>query len=196
MLIHLAIHPQWREKCEDEIQRLVSRHVGDSTTSATLCEKLAAIPISAWDDELPILDACIRESQRLVFIVFLMRRSTREMEVEGKVVRRGDFLGYLLGDVHLNPEYYPEPHKYDPDRWLRPDPVPNTTFPFLGWGAGRHPCTGMKVARLEMKLTLAMLLTRYEYELVDEHGKPPKQIPVPDLNDLHQVCACTVEICT
>ena len=123
-----------------------------------------------------------------------MRRSPREIKIEGKVVRRGDFLGYLLGDAHLNPEYYPEPHKYDPDRWLRPDPVPDTTFPFPGWGAGRHPCTGMKVAKLELKLISAMFLTRYEYELVDEHGKFLKECPVLDRNDLHQVCARTLEI--
>ena len=194
MLIHLAIHPQWREKCKDEVQRLISRHFGDCTTSAMLCEKLAAIPVSGWEDELPALDACIRETHRLSLVGLIMRRSPHKMRIEGKAVRRGDFLGYLLGDAHLNPEYYPEPHKYDPGRWLRPDPVPDTTFPFLGWGAGRHPCTGMKVAKLELKLISAIFLTRYEYELVDEHGKFLKQCPVLDRNDLHQVCARTLEI--
>jgi hypothetical protein len=32
-----------------------------------------------------------------------------------------------------------------------------------------------------------MFLTRYEYELVDENGKFPKQIAVPDRNDVHLV---------
>jgi len=58
------------------------------------------------------------------------------MRIGGQVVRRGDFLVYSMGDVHLDPEYYPEPDKYDPDRWLRSDPLQNAAYTFLGWGAG------------------------------------------------------------
>ena len=188
MLIDLATHPEWKEKCKEEIQDLLSRHLGDSLPSTTLSEKLAAIPISAWEDELPILEACTRESQRIVLTGVTLRRNIREkIKIGEQVVRPGDFLAYSLGDVHLNPEYYPEPYKYDPGRWLRPNPVPNAAYPFLGWGVGRHPCTGMKVAKLEMKLILAMFLTRYEFDLVDKDGKFPNPLPVPDRNDIHQV---------
>ena len=187
MLIDLAIHPEWREKCKKEIQDLLSRHLNDSLSSATLHEKLAAVPLSAWEDELPILEACTRESQRIVLTSLTLRRSGRETKIGEQVVRRGDFLAYSLADVHLNPEYYPEPYKYDPGRWLRPDPVPNAVYPFLGWGAGRHSCTGMKVAKLEMKLILAMFLTRYEFDLVDKDGKFPDPLPTPNRNDNHQV---------
>ena len=187
MLIDLAIHPEWREKCKKEIQDLISRHLNDSLSSATLHEKLAAVPLSAWEDELPILEACTRESQRIVLSGLTLRRSGHETKIGEQVVRRGDFLAYSLADVHLNPEYYPEPHKYDPGRWLRPDPVPNTTYPFLGWGAGRHSCAGMKIAKLEMKLILAMFLTRYKFDLVDKDGKFPDPLPTPNRNDNHQV---------
>jgi len=189
MLIDLAIHAEWREKCKKEIQYLLSRYV-DNSSSATLHEKLAAVPISAWEDELPILEACTRESQRISFVNIALRRNLREEVKIGKqVVERGDFLAYSLADVHLNPEYYPEPYKYDPGRWLRPDPAPDTTYPFLGWGAGRHPCPGMKIAKLEMKLILALFLTRYEFDLVDKDGKFPGSLPVPNRNDIHQVRA-------
>jgi cytochrome P450 len=190
MLVDLAIHAEWREKCKKEVQDLLSRHLDDSLSSATLHEKLGAIPISAWEDELPTLDACIRESQRIAVNGATLRRNLHEeMKIGEQVVKRGDFLAYSLADVHLNPEYYPEPHKYDPGRWLRPDPVPNTIYPFLGWGAGWHPCAGMKVAKLEMKLILALFLMRYEFDLVDKDGKFPNPLPVPDRNDLHQVRA-------
>ena len=189
MLIDLAVHPEWREKCKKEIQDLLSRHLGDSLSSATLSEKLGVIPVSAWEDELPILEACTRESQRISVTGATLRRNIRgEMKIGEQVVKRGDFLAYSLGDVHLNPEYYPEPYKYDPGRWLRPDPLPNAVYTYLGWGVGRHPCTGMKFAKLEMKLILAMFLTRYEFDLVDKDGKFPNPLPVPNRNDIHQVC--------
>ena len=188
MLIHLAIHPEWKEKCKKEIQDLLSCHPGDSLSFTTLHEKLRAIPVSAWEDELPTLEACIRETQRISMGGVAFRRNVREdIKIGGQVVKRGDFLAYGTSEVHLNPEYYPEPYKYDPGRWLRPDLVPNAVYPFLGWGVGRHPCTGMKVAKLELKLISAMFLMRYEYDLVDKSGKFPDPLPVPDRNNIHQV---------
>jgi len=190
MLIDIAIHPEWRERCKKEIQDLLSRHLDGSLSSATLHEKLAAVPLSAWEDELPVLEVCARESQRIIFTGTTFRRNIRgEIDIGEQVVRQGDFLAYPFADVHLNPKYYPEPHKYDPGRWLRPDPVPDATYPFLGWGAGRHPCTGMKLAKLEMKLILALFLTRYEFDLVDKDGKFPDPLPIPNRNDMHQVRA-------
>ena len=188
MLIDLAIHPEWREKCKQEIRDLISRHFDGSLSSAALYEQLAAVPISAWEDELPILEACIRESQRMIATGVAFRRNVREeIKIGGQVVKRGDFLMYSVAEVQLNPEYYPEPYKYDPGRWLRPDPVPDTVYPFLSWGAGRHPCPGMKVAKLEMKLILALFVTRYEFNLVDKDGKFPDPLPVPNRNDIHEV---------
>jgi len=166
---------------------LISRYLDDSIPSATLHEKLRAIPISAWEDELPTFDACIRESQRICMANANLRRNIGgDIKIGGQVVRQGDFLVYRMADVHLDPEYYPQPHKYDPGRWLGPDPNPSAAFPFLGWGAGRHPCTGMKAAKLEIKLILAVLLMRYKYEIVDKDGKFPDPLPVPNMNDNHQ----------
>jgi hypothetical protein len=52
---------------------------------------------------------------------------------------------------------------------------------------GRHPCAGMKIAKLEIKLILTMMLLGYEYELVDGNGNYPKEVPSQDRNDLVQV---------
>ena len=52
---------------------------------------------------------------------------------------------------------------------------------------GRHPCAGVKIAKLELKLILAMILLGYEYEIVDGNGNYPKEVPKQDRNDLVQV---------
>jgi len=114
MLIDLVIHQEWREKCKKEIHDLLSGHVDDSPPAA-LSERLAAIPLSVWEDELPVLEACIRESQRISSTGAALRRNLgEELKIGEQVVRRGDFLVYSMGDVHLDPGYYPEPDKYDP----------------------------------------------------------------------------------
>ena len=48
--------------------------------------------------------------------------------------------------------------------------------------------TGMKFAKLEIKMILVLMLVRYEYTLVDAAGKPPKQLPKSNRDDIHQVC--------
>jgi len=48
---------------------------------------------------------------------------------------------------------------------------------------GRHSCAGMKIAKLELKLVLALMLLGYNYDLVNESGKYPDILPEPDRND-------------
>ena len=45
----------------------------------------------------------------------------------------------------------------------------------------------MKIAKLEIKLILTMMLLGYEYELVDGNGNYIKEVPNQDRNDLAQV---------
>ena len=46
----------------------------------------------------------------------------------------------------------------------------------------------MRVAKLEIKMIVVLILAYYEYTLVDAAGKPLKQLPPkPDRNDIHQV---------
>ena len=165
---------------------MLSRHFRDSSSS--LYEKLHSLPVAAWEEEFPVLDACSRESHRIAFTMTSVRRNVGDdINICGGTVKWGDFLAYPMTEVHLNPDIYPEPLKYDPGRWLRPDPAPKVAHPFLGWGAGRHPCAGMKVAKLEMKWVMAVFMMRFDYELVDESGKFPRSLPVPNRNDA-QVC--------
>ena len=45
----------------------------------------------------------------------------------------------------------------------------------------------MKIAKLEMKLILALMLLNYNYDLVNESGKYPDILPEPDRNDTTMV---------
>jgi sterol 14-demethylase len=67
---------------------------------------------------------------------------------------------------------------------------------------GRHPCAGMKVAKLEIKMIVAMFVMGYEYDVVDSKGRISEKLPVPDYNDIQQVripasliCAIADRVC-
>jgi cytochrome P450 len=52
---------------------------------------------------------------------------------------------------------------------------------------GRHPCAGMKVAKLEIKMIVAFFVVGYEYDVVDSKSRIVERLPVPDYNDLQHV---------
>jgi cytochrome P450 len=137
----------------------------------------------------PIIDDIIRETLRLVKNNSALRRNLGDnFQIGEKTIDKGTFVVYDMADVHLNEKFYPEPLKFDPGRYSAPrEEDKRGNMIFLAWGAGRHPCSGMKFAKLEIKMILALFLSRYEYDLVDGSGNFPKQSPQPDWNDLLQV---------
>ncbi|KAF7984627.1 hypothetical protein HWV62_12849 [Athelia sp. TMB] len=183
-IIYLGAHPEWKAKAVAEIQKLIETHT-DTTSTLPLHQRLSAIPISAWEDEMPVLELVTRETLRISNNGTLLRRNiVEDIAVAGKTLPRGAFMAYQMGDVHLNAAYYPEPLKWDPARFAGGSA--QNASPYIGWGTGRHPCSGMKVAKFEVKMILALMLTRYEYTLVDAASAPTMQIPEPNRNDIHQ----------
>ncbi|KAF7984620.1 hypothetical protein HWV62_12835 [Athelia sp. TMB] len=138
---------------------------------------------------MPVLELITRETLRLVNNGTMLRRNVLEdIEVSGKIIPRGAFMAYQMGDVHLNGKYYPDPLKWDPARFMGENA--QSELPYVGWGTGRHPSTGMKVAKFEVRMILALMLMRYEYTLVDFAGVPTMQVPEPNRNNTHQIL-CT-----
>lgn len=93
---------------------------------------------------MPVVESIIRETLRLVKNDTALRRNLADnLQVGDKTIRKGTFMAYNMGDVHLNESFYPEPLKFDPDRFNAPrEEDKQGNIAFLGWGAGRHACAG------------------------------------------------------
>jgi cytochrome P450 len=61
--------------------------------------------------------------------------------------------------VHVDPEIYPEPHEFRPERFLEDPP---DGYSFLPFGGGAHRCLGAALALLEIKIALREILARLE----------------------------------
>jgi len=186
-LLQLGTNPEWKAKAISELNAVITNHTNTLSTEP-FHKQLASIPLSAWEEELPSLDLIIRETLRFTMTGAAIRRNlTNDIEVNGTSIKTGDFLTYSLYDAHMNPNIYSEPEKFDPSRYEKGrEEDKKENFGYLGWGVGRHPCAGMKIAKLEIKLILAMLLIGYDYTLVDKDDKYPMALPKPDRNDIQQ----------
>ncbi|KAH0343929.1 cytochrome P450, partial [Aureobasidium melanogenum] len=185
VIIYLANDPYWRGKVFEEVKAMAERY--DSDTSKSLPERLASAPLEAWETELPSIDLCLRDSIRLNLVGSMFRQNLSKSPVkvsDSEEIPAGAFAAYAIANVHLNPEIYAEPEKWDPSRYL-PDRAEDqkTKFAYLGWGAGRHPCLGIRFAKLEQNIILAFFLAYFDFDkLVDEHGKQIAEQPRGDMN--------------
>ena len=114
-------------------------------------------------DRVPLLEAVVKEAMRLFPPVpLLMRKAARNTELGGEKIRRGErvLIGGML--VNRDPVLYPEPDRFDPDRWATLKPSP---FQYLVFGAGGHMCPGTTFGYQMMRIALATILARRTVEL-------------------------------
>ncbi|KAJ7731878.1 cytochrome P450 [Mycena metata] len=186
-LIYLGMNAVWKAKATAEVRALLSRH--GTSPSDPLHKQFASIPVSAWDEEMPVADAVIRETLRLAMSGLAIRRNLEnDIALGGHTVARGDFLTYWVSEIHFDPSVYPDPFSFDPGRYdVGREEDKRVPLAYLGWGAGRHVCAGMRLAKLEMKLVTALFLAGFEYEPVDGKGQPLTAVPQIDRNDIQRV---------
>ena len=170
-----------------EILAAASKHNPNSTLPLT--EQLSNLPLSAWESDFPVLDLCLRDSIRLQVHGTGFRRNLTSKPIplstdpDGEVLPPGAFLLYHFGMHHRDPALYADPLVWDPSRYL-PDRAEDKKAPyaFLAWGGGRHPCLGMRFAKLEQNIIAAFFLAMFDFELLDEHGTVMEAPPEIDKN--------------
>ncbi|XP_050547770.1 probable cytochrome P450 6a13 isoform X2 [Daktulosphaira vitifoliae] len=64
--------------------------------------------------------------------------------------------------IHMDPVYYPNPMKFDPERFSPEENNKRQSGIYLPFGEGQRVCLGKRFAELEMKLALSELLSKYE----------------------------------
>ncbi|RAH78614.1 cytochrome P450 [Aspergillus japonicus CBS 114.51] len=121
------------------------------------------------EPEFRYLDACIKETLRLHPIASEMGRKTGKdcCELAGYSIPPGNVVSASYRHLHRNPEFWPKPLKFWPERWLENEkardgaPEPDPYYPF---SAGKHSCIGIKCAWAEMRMVAANVFSRFDLE--------------------------------
>ncbi|XP_030886826.1 cytochrome P450 4F1-like isoform X3 [Leptonychotes weddellii] len=163
VLYNLAKHPEYQERCRQEVQELLRDREPQEIE---------------WDDlaQLPFLTMCIKESLRLhPSVTVIARRCTQDVRLpDGRVIPKGSICVISIFGIHHNPSIWPDPEVYNPFRFDPEIPQKRSPLAFIPFSAGPRNCIGQTFAMTEMKVVLALTLLRFRV-LPDE--EEPRRKP-------------------
>ncbi|XP_011704907.1 PREDICTED: cytochrome P450 4c3-like [Wasmannia auropunctata] len=118
--------------------------------------------------QLSYLERCIKEGMRLYPIAYAIIRMTAEdVKLQSYLVPSGTHVYCYIYGVHRDPNFWPNPEVFDPDRFL-PEKIRNRhPYSYIPFGAGPRNCIGQRFAMLEMKAMIASLINNFYLESVD-----------------------------
>jgi len=156
--------PMSDEEMRDELLTLLV--AGHETTATSLSwaverlarhpEKLERLRAEAEDGGDEYLTATIQETLRLRPVIsIVLRKLTEPVEIGGYELPAGVAVAPCIYLAHRNPEVYPEPQAFRPERFLDNPPGTYTWIPF---GGGVRRCLGASFAQFEMAVVLRELV--------------------------------------
>ena len=149
-LLELARHPRVRATLREEIDGVVG---GRAPTVEDL-------------PRLPYLANVIKEILRLYPSLYNIGRVAKvPYAIEGHTVRPGENVIMCQWSVHRSRRHYDAPHAFLPERWTTERARTMPKFAYFPFGGGPRNCIGGQFALLEMKLILAAIVDRYDFEL-------------------------------
>ncbi|XP_037949037.1 cytochrome P450 6a2-like [Teleopsis dalmanni] len=162
-LYELAKNQVVQDKLRKEVNEVLAKHNQEFTYE---CLK-----------EMHYLDQVLFEILRLYTIVpHLMRQPTRDYVVPGHpklVIEKGTFVMIPSSAYHHDPEVYPEPAKFDPDRFSPEKVQDRDNINWLPFGDGPRNCIGLRFGKMQARIGLALLMKNFKFSVCEE-----TQIPI------------------
>ncbi|KAK4878166.1 hypothetical protein RN001_010672 [Aquatica leii] len=167
-LYELALDQNIQEKLREEVNSVMERYDQVMTYESlndlvymrqVLDEVMRKYP------PLPVLSRICTIDYKVPNIDFVLKKGTRVMIP-------------LLG-IQNDPEYFPEPEKFNPERFASKNKELLNQFCYMPFGEGPRVCIGLRFAFLQMKLGLSILLKNYKFSINKKTQLPLKMNPKP-----------------
>ena len=129
--------------------------------------------------DMPYLEACIRETLRMSAPLARNDRiCNKDWEYKGIRIKKGTRIGIPIQVIHKNPDYWPEPELFKPERFLKANSSKIVPCSFLPFGQGPRACLGERFAMVEIKIAMARLLQEFK---LDKHEKTQLKMASGDI---------------
>jgi len=156
----LSLNAEAEQKLHEELDRVLSGRTPE----------FSDLP------KLPYTEFVIKESMRLYPPAWSVARTVvSEFELRGYRIPAGANVVMSQWIMHRDPRYFPDPEKFDPDRWLPEKSQKLPRFAYFPFGGGPRQCIGASFAMMEATLLLASISQRFRFNAVPGHPG----VPVP-----------------
>uniref|UniRef100_A0A8D8L686 unspecific monooxygenase n=1 Tax=Culex pipiens TaxID=7175 RepID=A0A8D8L686_CULPI len=156
----LATHPDVQQKLQEEID-------------ATFPSK--ALPSYDALAQMEYLDMVVNEILRLYPIAARLERvCKKDVEIHGVSVPKGTVMMVPVFSIHRDPELWPEPEEFRPERFSKKNKDSINPYTYLPFGTGPRNCIGMRFALMNMKLALVRVLQNFSFKPCKETQTPLK----------------------
>ena len=158
----MATNPEVQEAVHAEIDEVLERYGGQLSYEAI--------------GEMSYLDRVISETLRLYPPVLRVeRQSTKEYTVPDTNVTLpcGTIVQMPIFALHRDPDHFPDPLRFDPDRFLPEEKEKRHPCAYMPFGSGPRNCISMRFALFETKVALVGVLQKYRLEPGPRTPPPP-----------------------
>ncbi|KPJ08736.1 Cytochrome P450 4C1, partial [Papilio machaon] len=145
----IANHPDIQDKILAELNEIYGK-----TNRAVTMEDL---------NEMRYLERCIKEAIRLYPPVpFISRKLNNNVQLSNYTVPAGTLCHIHIYDLHRLESLYPNPDKFDPDRFLPENVAKRHNYAYIPFSAGPRNCIGQKFAMMQMKTAVSAILRNFK----------------------------------
>lgn len=165
---------------------LLSQEPGVEAKLHEEIERVLARRLPTYEDvaQLKYTEMVLAESMRLYPPAWAIGRlAMTESEIAGYTVPRGALVLMSQFVMHRDPRYFPEPLRFDPERWQTAARESRPQFSYFPFGGGPRRCIGEGFAWMEGVLLIATLAQQWQMRLVPNH--PVALKPVITLRPKH-----------
>jgi cytochrome P450 len=167
-----------RKDIGDELLTLLA--AGHETTASTLGfafeqlsrhpEVLTALVAEAETDGNELRQATILEVQRIRTVIDAAGRHVHApvFELGEWSIPRGHTIVVSISKLHADPDLFPDPDRFDPQRYVGAKPP---SFAWLAYGGGSRRCVGATFANMEMDVVLRTVLRHFTIETTNAPGE-------------------------
>ena len=128
------------------------------------------VPTMADIARLPYTEMVLSESMRLYPPAWALQRTAlNDSEIGGYVIPKGSQVLMSQYVMHHDARYFPEPEKFDPERWTKEARDARPQFSYFPFGGGLRRCIGDAFAMMEATLLLVQLAQQWQMSLVPGH---------------------------
>ncbi|XP_036604529.1 cytochrome P450 3A24-like [Trichosurus vulpecula] len=160
LFYNLATHPEIQQKLQKEIDAVLPNK------EAVTYDALAQIEY---------LDMVIHETLRMFPIVSRMERVAKKtVVINGLTIPKGTVVMAPAFVLHHDPEYWPEPEEFRPERFSKDNKGSINPYVYLPFGTGPRNCIGMRFALMNIKVATSRLLQEFSFRTCKETQIPLK----------------------